>query len=106
MKVEVNEEQVHALLKQILFFNHNFHESENNDALKDFHNLMRKSKDRCQLILIKFATPKLISFYPDKKSSGGEWLIGSITGDMATHIPLDTLKRNLSNDLLEFWNIN
>lgn len=106
MHEKLNEHEVNALLEQILFFNSNFHQSENNENLKAFNKLMRDSKDRCQLLLIKFSPPHLISVYRDLNSLGGEWIISSSTGKMGTHIPLDTLLNNLSNDLLKFWNIN
>lgn len=103
---QLSENEVNSLLNQIIFFNHKFHMSENDEKLKPFHSAMRKSKDCCQLLLMKFSPPHLISIYPDLSSQAQDWIISSSSRKMGTHIPLETLKKNLSCDLLNFWNIN
>ena len=89
----------------IRFFNQQFHASEEQPQLKDFHELMRASKNRCQLMLLKFASPELVWVRPDPTSLGGEWLVGSADGKVAHHIPFSTLQHSLSDELLTAWQI-
>ena len=48
----MNKDEAVAMMQQIHFFNDQFHDSENQLHLKDFHALMRTSKNRCQLMLL------------------------------------------------------
>lgn len=106
----MNKDELYTVLQQIHFFNQQFHASENQPHLKDFHELMRASKNRCQLILLKFTSPesKLVWIRPDPTSIGGEWLIGlvDLPDKDAAHIPLHTLQQGLSTELLTAWKIH
>lgn len=106
----MNKDELNNVLKQIHFFNQQFHASENQPHLKDFHELMRASKNRCQLMLLKFTSPesKLVWVRLDPKSTDREWLIGlfGLPDNDAAHIPLHTLQKGLSAELLTVWKIH
>jgi hypothetical protein len=104
----MNKQEANALMHQIHFFNAQFHNSENQPDLKDFHELMRISKDRCQLMLLKFASPDLIWVKKATDTLGGEYVIGMVNHTNETdgfHIPLSTLQQNLSTEQLQAWQI-
>ena len=103
----MNQEEVYAVFQQIHFFNTQFHDSKDQPHLKDFHELMRISKDRCQLMLLKFASPKLVWLKKDTDALGNEYLIGAVglADTAAAHIPLHTLQDGLSKEQLRVWNI-
>lgn len=103
----MNKDEAVAMMQQIHFFNDQFHGSENQLHLKDFHALMRMSKNRCQLILLKFASPDLVWIRPDLNQLHQEWSLGlyGFPDEYARHIPLYILQQGLSEELLEAWNI-
>lgn len=100
--------EVHALMAQIEFFNEQFHSSEMQSNLKSFHALMRASKNRCQLMLLKFADADLVWIKQDLHSPNQEWLVGAygLSLTAACHIPLHVLSEGLSEELLNYWNIH
>ena len=75
--------------------------------LKDFHALMRMSKNRCQLMLLKFASSELVWIRPDLNQLHQEWSLGlhGFPDEYARHIPLYILQQGLSEELLEAWDI-
>jgi hypothetical protein len=105
--LELNKADVEAIFQQIHFFNEQFHDSKNQEQLEYFHELMRASKDRCQLMLLKFASAELVWVKKAHDTLGGEYLIGAINlpDEWAAHIPLHTLQQGLSTELLDFWKI-
>lgn len=105
--LKLNRADVEAIFQQIHFFNNQFHESENQEQLKDFHELMRASKDRCQLMLLKFSSPEWVWVKKATDTLGGEYLIGAVdlSDEWAAHIPLHTLQQGLSDELLTAWKI-
>ncbi|MGV0885784.1 hypothetical protein HWI77_08595 [Acinetobacter venetianus] len=104
----MNKEDIETILQQIHFFNQQFHASENQSHLKDFHELMRASKNRCQLMLLKFASPDLVWVNKAQDTLGGEYLIGvkGLPDEWAAHIPRSTLQQHLSTEQLQAWKIN
>ena len=103
----MDQKDVHALMRKVHFFNHQFHLSENKVELKAFHELMRQSKNRCQLMLLRFAKQDLVWVKPDISSSHGEWLIGAhgLDAMAACHIPRSILINQLDAQQLKYWNI-
>lgn len=103
----MNKNEVVSLMQSIHFFNEQFHFSENIDYLSNYHELMRVSKNRSQLMLLKFATPELVWIKRDLNSLNQEWLLGmyDFSDNYAFHIPLHVLQKNLSEELLITWNI-
>lgn len=103
----MDQAEVEAIFQQIYFLNDQFHNSKDHPHLKDFHELMRTSKDRCQLMLLKFASPDLVWVKKAQDTLGGEYLIGMVDSHdkSAAHIPLHTLQQGLSTELLDFWKI-
>lgn len=104
---KLNRADVEAIFQQIHFFNQQFHASEELEHLKDFYELMRASKDRCQLMLLKFSSPEWVWVKKATDTLGGEYLIGAVglSDEWAAHIPLHTLQHGLSSELLDFWKI-
>ncbi len=103
----MEQRDVEILMQQIWFFNQQFHESEDQEQQVDFHELMRASKNRCQLMLLKFASPEHIWIRQDLNSPNQEWSLG-LYGDPeshACHIPLHVLQQGLSKQELMAWNI-
>ena len=100
-------EQVKLLLQQIQFFNMHFHASENQPEQAAFHQLMRESKNRCQLWLLCVAEPNNIWLKEDVSSSNHEWLLGGVglPEEMACHIPQKVLQEHLDEEEISFWNI-
>ena len=98
---------VEVLMEQIWFFNRQFHESENQENLIDFHELMRESKNCCQLMLLKFASPDLVWIKCDLSQPNQEWSIGlhGLPETSACHIPMHVLQQGLSETLLNNWHI-
>ncbi|TXJ08047.1 MAG: hypothetical protein E6Q25_06685, partial [Acinetobacter sp.] len=90
--LELNKADVEAIFQQIHFFNTQFHDSKDQPHLKDFHELMRASKDRCQLMLLKFASPEWVWVKKDVQHPNQEWSIGlvGLPDEAARHIPLHT----------------
>lgn len=103
----MNKEEVIALMRTIHFFNDQFHRSENQPDLKDFYALMRASKNRCQLMLLKFASADLVWIKPDLTLTNQEWSLGlhGFPDEYARHIPLQVLQQGLSETQLAAWKI-
>ena len=101
------DEQVKLLLQQIQFFNMHFHASENQPEQAAFHQLMRESKNRCQLWLLCVAEPNTIWLKQDVASPNQEWLLGGVglPEEMACHIPQKVLQEHLDEEEISFWNI-
>lgn len=100
-------EEAIYLLEQIHLLNTQFHESENYDVLKDYRELMRANKNRCQLMLLKFFSPDIVWIRKDFGQINQEWLIG-VHGQpeyFASHIPLSVLQKGLSDMQLAAWDI-
>lgn len=93
-----------SLLDQIHFFNQKFHKEGISDI---FHELMRQSKNRCQLTLIKHSPADSVWLKKDESSGNQEWLVGVVgySDTSATHIPYNVLKKHLTDEQLNFWNI-
>lgn len=104
----MTQNEVLAVFQQIQFFNKHFHASENQLNSNDFRELMRTSKDRCQLMLLKFASPEMVWVKLDPNSTNKEWSVGvyGLPDGSACHIPLHTLQQGLSDELLETWQIS
>ena len=100
-------EEIHCIMQQIHFFNDQFHASENQENLQSFHELMRVSKNRCQLMLLKFASSEDVWIYQDLNSPNQEWSLGvhGFPEEYARHIPLDVLQQSLSQAQLDAWKI-
>ncbi|MCB1657733.1 MAG: hypothetical protein H6996_09465 [Moraxellaceae bacterium] len=101
-------EEALALMKQIHFFNTQFHACANKPHLKFFRDFMRSNKDRCQLMLLKFASADLVWVKKDLNHPNQEWSIGlhGLPDNLARHIPLSVLQQGLSYELLKTWQIN
>lgn len=99
--------EVEALLQQIHFFNDQFHASADQAHLQSFHELMRASKNRSQLMLLKFASPDLVWIKKDESSPNQEWSLGvyGFPDEYARHIPLHVLQQSLSPAQLAAWEI-
>ena len=107
MHLNLNYEEAKIIMEQIYFFNQQFHQSEDQSNLNDFHELMRASKNRCQLMLLKHASHDILWIKKDLNSSNHEWLIGlhGMPPEYAFHIPLYVLQQGLSEEQLVAWNI-
>ena len=101
------EENIEEILDQIHFFNNQFHDSENQPNLVGYHELMRSSKNRCQLMLLKFFSKEVVWIRKDFDQPNQEWLVGVYRQPehCASHIPLSVLKKGLSDMQLAAWNI-
>lgn len=99
--------EIEGLMESIHFFNEQFHQSENKEYLQSFHELMRANKNRCQLILLKFASPEHVWIRQDLNSPNQEWSLGlhGFPDEYARHIPLYVLQQGLSKEQLAAWNI-
>ena len=105
-------DSVTALLKQAHFFNQQWkacHTVSDDDI---FAELMRISKNRCQLQLLKFFSADSVWTQSDAAESMqvGEsiWLVGgvSLPDSLACHIPLRILQAHLSAEQLAGWKIS
>lgn len=105
--MDVDKQDATALMQQICFFNSQFHESENQPYLQEFHELMRASKNRCQLMLLKFCTSEIVWVKKDLTQPNHEWLVGVYgqPDEFACHIPWSVLQKGLSEEQLAAWNI-
>lgn len=103
----MDQQELIVIMHQIHFFNDQFHASEGQDELQDFHELMRASKNRCQLMLLKFASPDLVWIKKDESSPNQEWSLGvhGFPEEYARHIPLHVLQQSLSQAQLDAWKI-
>lgn len=99
--------EIEIIMHQIHFFNDHFHASENKEHLQSFHELMRASKNRYQLMLLKFTSPEHIWVRQDLNSPNQEWSLGvhGFPDEYARHIPLQVLQQGLSPAQLDAWNI-
>lgn len=104
--------EVAAILRQAQFFNQQW---KNHQALTDFiafSELMRVSKNHCQLQLLKFADPTVIWARLDHGESlqVGEplWLVGAVdqADGLACHIPLRILQAHLTAEQCAAWQIS
>jgi len=103
---------VKAILTQACFFNQQWKNQKTVPAADSFAELMRISKNRCQLQLLKFSTPDLVWTRLDAEESTrvGEpiWLVGGVKlpDSLACHIPLRILHEQLSAEQLAGWKIS
>ncbi len=103
--------EVQAALLQAQFFNQQWKGHQNIAGLEDFAELMRVSKNRCQLQILRFASSDLVSMRLDyvESTTVGEplWLVGGIgmPEGLACHIPLRILQQQLSSDQIAIWEI-
>lgn len=104
----MSDEEVAWLLEQAIVFNQQWKTSQDQPALKAFSDLMRVSKDRCQLLVLKAASPEQLWVRVDTDSPNGEWLIGAraLPTEAACHIPLQKLQQGLSEACLQQWSIS
>lgn len=103
----MSDEEIAWLLEQAILFNQLWKTSQDQPELKDFSGLMRSSKDRCQLLVLKAANPKQVWVRIDPDSPNGEWLVGALIlpDGAACHIPLQKLQQGLSEACLQKWSI-
>lgn len=103
----MNQDEVLFLLKQAWFFNQQWKACKDQQKLSNFAKLMRDSKDRCQLSLLKFSEPTVVWVRQDENSANHEWLVGGVNqpNGLACHIPLATLKASLPQDIQTLWKI-
>lgn len=103
--------EVQAALLQAQFFNQQWKNHQNIVGFENFAELMRVSKNRCQLQILRFASSDLVSMRFDHVESAtvGEplWLVGGIgmPEGLACHMPLRILQEQLSSDQLAIWQV-
>lgn len=103
--------EVFTLLRQTNFFNQQWKNHQDVSGALEFAELMRVSKNRCQLQLLKFADPTVVwaKIDHDQSKEVGEliWLVGGVgqPEGLACHIPLRILQEQLSSDQLAIWQV-
>ena len=104
--------EVAAILVQTQFFNQQWKNHQDLSDASEFADLMRTSKNRCQLQLLKFFEPTVVWAKLDQRESErvGEplWLVGGVdqADGLACHIPLRALQAYLTAEERAIWHIS
>lgn len=108
----IESKEVLAILVQTQFFNQQWKNHQDSSDDLAFTDLMRISKNRCQLQLLKFFDPTVVWVKLDQGESEriGEplWLVGGVeqADGLACHIPLRILQEHLTAEERAIWHIS